>query len=91
MQLASDEGPGPSIKYQYPELTKLHQVVSHLIRCSDISEKCTASGQSARVLPNPYKDPNISYDELAPLSPECSEMLFNRTVYVSLFLYFFLF
>lgn len=79
MQVALDEGPGPSIKYQYPELNKLHQVVSHLLRCSDISERCQSSNQNAQALPNPYKDPTIGYDELIPISMECADILFNRT------------
>jgi ubiquitin carboxyl-terminal hydrolase 9/24 len=48
MLVALDEGPGPPIKYQYPELTKLHQVVSQLIRCCDVSSK-TQSSQSQQV------------------------------------------
>lgn len=82
MQVALDEGPGPSIKYQYPELSKLHQVVSHLIRCSDISDRCQSSNQNARPLPNPYKEPNVSYDDLIPLSAECIDILFSRTGYI---------
>jgi ubiquitin carboxyl-terminal hydrolase 9/24 len=45
MAVAVDEGPGPAIKYQYPELTKLHQVVSLLIRCCDVSAKTQSSQQ----------------------------------------------
>ncbi len=45
MRVALDEGPGPTIKYQCPELTKLHQVVSQLIRCCDVSSKCQSSQQ----------------------------------------------
>uniref|UniRef100_A0A0K8W252 ubiquitinyl hydrolase 1 n=1 Tax=Bactrocera latifrons TaxID=174628 RepID=A0A0K8W252_BACLA len=82
MQVALDEGPGPSIKYQYPELSKLHQVVSHLIRCSDISDKCQNSNQNAQPLENPFKDSNIRREELVPLSPECADILFNRTGYI---------
>lgn len=48
MLVALDEGPGPPIKYQYPELTKLHQVVSQLIRCCDVSSR-TQSSQSQQV------------------------------------------
>ena len=48
MLVALDEGPGPPIKYQYPELTKLHQVVSQLIRCCDVSSK-TQSSHSQQV------------------------------------------
>lgn len=79
MQVAMDDGPGPSIKYQYPEFSKLHQVVSHLVRCSDVSDKCQSSNQNARPLPNPYKDSSISQEELTPLSSECMDILFNRT------------
>ncbi|XP_017872976.1 PREDICTED: probable ubiquitin carboxyl-terminal hydrolase FAF isoform X2 [Drosophila arizonae] len=82
MQVAMDDGSGPSIKYQYPEFSKLHQVVSHLVRCSDVSEKCQSSNQNARPLPNPYKDPNISQEDLTPLSSECMDILFNRTGYI---------
>lgn len=79
MQAALDEGPVPQIKYQYPELSKLHQVVSHLIRCSDISDRCQSSNQSAKPMPNIYKDTNIQYEELVPLSQEASDILFVRT------------
>lgn len=79
MQVALDEGPGPSINYQFVELSKLHQVVAQLIRCSDLSEQCQSSAQGARPLPNPYKDSSVAYDDLVSISPECVELLFNRT------------
>ncbi|XP_030369464.1 probable ubiquitin carboxyl-terminal hydrolase FAF isoform X2 [Scaptodrosophila lebanonensis] len=82
MQVALDDGPGPSIKYQYPEFSKLHQVVSHLVRCSDVSDKCQSSNQNARPLPNPFKDAAISQEDLTPLSTECMDILFNRTGYI---------
>ena len=43
MLVALDEGPGPPIKYQYPELGKLYAVVSQLIRCCDVSARCQSS------------------------------------------------
>lgn len=43
MLVALDEGPGPAIKYHNTELTKLHMVVSQLIRCCDVSSKCTSA------------------------------------------------
>lgn len=43
MMVALDEGPGPPIKYQYAELSKLYSVVSQLVRCCDVSSKCTSS------------------------------------------------
>ncbi|XP_037709570.1 probable ubiquitin carboxyl-terminal hydrolase FAF isoform X2 [Drosophila subpulchrella] len=82
IQVALDDGPGPAIKYQYPEFSKLHQVVSHLIRCSDVSEKCQSSNQNARPLPNPFKDATVAHEELTPLSTECMDLLFNRTGYI---------
>ncbi|XP_055852640.1 probable ubiquitin carboxyl-terminal hydrolase FAF isoform X2 [Episyrphus balteatus] len=82
MQAALDEGPVPQIKYQYPELNKLHQVVSHLIRCSDISDRCQNSNQSLKPMPNIYKDANMQYEELVPLSQEGSDLLFVRTGYI---------
>ena len=45
MQLALDEGPGPPIKYQYAELGKLYAVVSQLVRCCDVSNRCQSSSQ----------------------------------------------
>uniref|UniRef100_A0A7G3B1N8 ubiquitinyl hydrolase 1 n=1 Tax=Lutzomyia longipalpis TaxID=7200 RepID=A0A7G3B1N8_LUTLO len=84
MQVALDDGPGPPVKFQYPEWSKLHQVVSHLVRCSDVSSRCTSSkGESGvRPLPNPYIEPNIQSENLVPLSPEACEYLFARTTYV---------
>lgn len=81
MQVALDEGPGPPIKYQLPELCKLHQVVSHLIRCTDITSRCQNVTITPRPLPNPYVEPNVPPDSLIPLQPEAQEYLFNRSRY----------
>lgn len=78
MQVALDEGPGPPIKYQYPELSKLHQVISHLVRCTDITGRCQNS-LGSRLLQNPYIEPNVPIDNLVSLQPEALECLFNRT------------
>ena len=43
MLVALDEGPGPPIKYQYAELSKLYAVVSQLIRCCDVNMRCQSS------------------------------------------------
>lgn len=43
MLVALDEGPGPPIKYQYAELTKLYAVVSQLLRCCDVSTRMQSS------------------------------------------------
>ncbi|XP_014217217.1 probable ubiquitin carboxyl-terminal hydrolase FAF-X isoform X3 [Copidosoma floridanum] len=81
MLVAIDEGPGPVIKYQYPELTKLHQVVSMLIRCCDVSSR-TQSSVSGPVLPNPYGDPACGNEYLMPIPPLAADILFNRTSYM---------
>ncbi|KAJ9591427.1 hypothetical protein L9F63_002033, partial [Diploptera punctata] len=83
MLVALDEGPGPPIKYQYPELTKLHQVVSQLIRCCDVSSKTQSSHsqQGMPPLPNPYGDPAVP-DYIMPIQPQAAEILFGRTSYI---------
>ncbi|XP_055619318.1 probable ubiquitin carboxyl-terminal hydrolase FAF isoform X2 [Toxorhynchites rutilus septentrionalis] len=82
MKVALDEGPGPQIKYQYPDLSKLHQVVSHLIRSCDVSNRCQSSNGAVAVKPNIFIDQHITYDTLMPLSSECAEYLFNRVSYI---------
>lgn len=80
MLVAIDEGPGPTIKYQYPELTKLHQVVSMLIRCCDVSSKAHSSQAQPRTetLPNPYGDPACQSEYLMPIQPQATDILFIR-------------
>lgn len=82
MQVALDEGPGPPIKHQYPDLCKLHHVVSLLVRCSDVTSKCKSSEEGGSILPNPYGDPGITPESRLPLSKEAIECLFNKTSYV---------
>ncbi|XP_012528213.1 probable ubiquitin carboxyl-terminal hydrolase FAF-X isoform X2 [Monomorium pharaonis] len=83
MLVAIDEGPGPTIKYQYPELTKLHQVVSMLIRCCDVSSKVHSSQTPrAEPLPNPYGDPACQSEYLMPIQAQAAEILFIRTSYI---------
>lgn len=79
MQVALDEGPGPPIKHQYPELCKLHQVVSQLVRCSDITSECSSPNESSAVLPNIYGDPNINPEDRPKLSKEAMQYLFRKT------------
>lgn len=85
MQVALDEGPGPPIKYQYTELSKLHQVVSMLVRSSDISSRCQSSNNTSPIKPNIFVDPKVPLDQLLPLSSEAEELLFNRTRYRFIF------
>lgn len=80
MLVALDEGPGPAIKYQYAELTKLHQLVSLLIRCCDVSSKCQSS-HGGPPLPNPYADQNCS-DYICPIPQQAADILFSRTSYI---------
>ncbi|KAL1140578.1 hypothetical protein AAG570_000508 [Ranatra chinensis] len=82
MLVALDEGPGPAIKYQYPELTKLHCVVSQLIRCCDISSKTQSSQQGQQPLPNPYGDPDCTDEYIMPIQPQAEDILFGRSSYV---------
>lgn len=80
MRVALDEGPGQPIKHQYPELCKLHQVVSQLVRCSNVTIKCQSSGadESKPILPNVYGDTNVPHENMLPLSKEASEYLFAK-------------
>ncbi|CAH1960059.1 unnamed protein product [Acanthoscelides obtectus] len=80
MLVALDEGPGPAIKYQYTELGKLNQLVSCLIRCCDVSNRCQSSN-GGPVAPNPYREPTCP-EYIMPISPQAAEILFNRTSYV---------
>lgn len=75
MQLAVDDG--TSIKYQYLELTKLHQVVSMLVRCCDVSSKCQSS-QNTTPLTNPYGDLLCHNEYIMPIQPQAAELLFVK-------------
>ena len=79
MRLSLDEGPGPPIKYQYPEFQKLHQCISILVRSSDISKFCQTPDNVSPVKSNIYIDSKVPYDQLLPLSSEAEELLFKRT------------
>ncbi|XP_054272313.1 probable ubiquitin carboxyl-terminal hydrolase FAF-X isoform X2 [Macrosteles quadrilineatus] len=81
MLVALDEGPGPIIKYQYPELTKLHMVVSLLIRCCDVSSRMQSSQANTMPLTNPYKDPSCP-DYIMPIQQPAADILFNRSSYI---------
>ncbi|KZC06489.1 putative ubiquitin carboxyl-terminal hydrolase FAF-X [Dufourea novaeangliae] len=84
MLVANDEGPGPTIKYQYPELTKLHQVVSMLIRCCDVSSKALSShAQSGEApLPNPHGDPACQNEYVMIIQPQAADILFVKNSYM---------
>lgn len=76
--VALEGGPDPTDKYQYPEWSKLHQVVSLLVRCCDVSSKCQNSHRQA-ILPNPYAE-NSEY--IMPLPPNAMELLYAKTAYI---------
>lgn len=80
MLVALDEGPGPAIKYQYAEQTKLHQLVSLLVRCCDVSTKCQSS-HGGPPLSNPYAD-HTCPDYICALPHQAADILFTRTSYV---------
>lgn len=84
ISVALDEGPGPTIKYQLAELSKLNQVVSCLVRCYDVSSKCQSSC-SEPILPNPYRD-NTIHDFIIQIPPQTADLLFGRSRYF--FFYF---
>lgn len=80
MSVALDEGPGPPIKYQYADLSKLYQVVSTLVRCCDVTSKTVSSlHHSTSTLPNPYA---YESEYLMPIQPQVSDLLFNKTNYI---------
>lgn len=81
MQVSLDEGPGPPIKHQYPDLCKLHHVVSQLVRCSDVTSKCK-NDEGGPILPNPFGDQSILAENRLPLSKEAIDCLFNKNSYV---------
>ncbi|XP_052783474.1 probable ubiquitin carboxyl-terminal hydrolase FAF-X isoform X2 [Mya arenaria] len=77
MMVALDDGPGPPIKYQYAELSKLYSVVSLLVRCCDVSSKCTSSGPNQEPQPNPFGE-----QILMEIQPQVADVLIARTSYV---------
>ncbi|KAI5108937.1 putative ubiquitin carboxyl-terminal hydrolase FAF-X isoform X3, partial [Silurus meridionalis] len=81
MLVALDEGPGPPIKYQYAELSKLYTVVSQLLRCCDVSSRMQSSINGNAPLPNPYGDSNLTAP-IMPIQQLVAEILFVRASYV---------
>ena len=80
MIIALDENIIPSLKSQYSEFGRLHQVVSILIRSCDISSKCTPNKTTDAILPNPYGFENGSY--VGNLPADTTELLFNKPQYI---------
>lgn len=80
MNLALDENIIPSLKTQYSEFGRLHQVVSVLVRSCDISSRCKTASNEPVVQPNPYAFDNGQY--ICALPPDAADLLFNKTNYV---------
>ncbi|XP_067944193.1 ubiquitin carboxyl-terminal hydrolase 9X-like [Watersipora subatra] len=78
IQVAIDEGPGPSIKYQYVELAKLFSVVSILIRCCDVSSECRTQDKRS-IAVNPYTWQN---QPPYPLPQHVANLLFKNKAFV---------
>ncbi|KAI2802763.1 putative ubiquitin carboxyl-terminal hydrolase FAF-X [Blomia tropicalis] len=81
MSIATDEGTGYPIKYQYVEFGKLYQVVSLLIRCCNISDHCSSFNADRVVSPNPFRHEEIS-DYIQPLPLAAYEILFVKKKYL---------
>lgn len=79
MQVAIEEGLGQSMKQQHTEFSKLHQVVSQLVRCCNIYSRCQSSVEGKNILPNIYGDPSIVLENMPTLSKEAIEYLFVKT------------
>lgn len=81
VSVALDDGPGPPIKYQYADLSKLYQVVSILVRSCDLTSRCSPSHQGSSILKNPYGEEPESVP-LHTLPPQVAEALFTRNAYI---------
>ena len=79
--ISLDEGPGPPIKYQYADFSKLFQVVSILVRSCDVSAKCSTSSASSPVLPNPFGE-EAGGSFLMPLQSDVEDLLYKRPAYI---------
>ncbi|XP_077513422.1 ubiquitin carboxyl-terminal hydrolase-like faf isoform X2 [Amblyomma americanum] len=82
MLVALDEGPGPPIKYQYADLSKLYQLVSLLVRCCDVSSKTHSCLPNGVPLPNPHMGDHLCQEYLMAIQPQVAACLYNKTSYV---------
>lgn len=78
--IATEEGPGYPIKYQYVDFNKLYQVVSCLVRCCNLSSKSVSSNSNHPLLPNPFKFDGHNY--LMPIQDQVFETLFVKKKYL---------
>ncbi|KAL5475916.1 hypothetical protein EMCRGX_G025794 [Ephydatia muelleri] len=75
-----DEGPGPPLRSNYTDLTKLHSVVAQLVKCCDLSPLQRSAIEGKTPLPNPYQD----YELIIPLPNDLYHWLFERNNSVNL-------
>lgn len=81
MSLVLEDGPGPAIKFQYADFSKLYQVVSILVRCCKPKLACNSAVKFGDILDNPYgEEPHGIY--LMQIQPRVYELLFERTQFV---------
>lgn len=79
--IATDEGPGFPIKYQYVDLNRLFQVVSFLVRsCSTEGRSNSAYNDGRGPMPNPYKFENHNY--IMPIQDKVYDVLFVKKKYL---------
>lgn len=76
IHVALDDGPGLAIRYQYPELGKLHAVVSYLIRSCDVSKRWQSSVEDGT--PMAMKEP----EPIMRIQENVEDQIFERTNYV---------
>lgn len=67
-----------SVKYQHAESPKIHQLISMLLRCCDVSSRCQASNLDDIVLPNPFTEPPPLPFTMPVLSGPAIELLYGR-------------
>lgn len=86
MYCATDEGPGPAIRYQYPEFHKLYATVSLLVRSCELPARIRElDNNNSQTVPvteiNPYA---LRCDNYPPfvLPPNAAEFLFEKSSYV---------
>ncbi|XP_063547239.1 probable ubiquitin carboxyl-terminal hydrolase FAF-X isoform X2 [Cydia strobilella] len=86
LSVCMDDSSSSLGKYQYPESAKIHQLVSLLVRCCDVSARCQSANvaEGAPPLPNPFCDPPPTVTAASNvhrplLSAPAADILYNRT------------
>ena len=80
IMIATDEGPGYPIKYQYVDFNKLFQVVSVLVRSCNPIHHSTSSNTNQSPMPNPFK--YEGHDFVLPIQDHVHEILFSKKKYM---------